>query len=136
MSINYERVYYGDNIKIFSTKFDGRCRYTNFLDSLSDHERKQLQKKITRNFNLFDKHKGKLFNKEKFRILKGFNCNGCKEFKIGQIRISFVQINNDAFLLDVFKKKKYEWSKSEKQRTEQLCNQFSRKILEGGCNEF
>lgn len=124
MLITYEGVFDEGNIKILATKFNGKCHYTKFLDDLkSEHERKSLKKKIDRRFILFDKKNGKLFNKEQCRPLKGFSCDGCKEFKIDQVRISFVQINNKVFLLDVFKKKQDKWSKSDREKTETLCTQ-------------
>ena len=136
MSITYESVFDGDNIKILATKFNGNCHFTNFLDKLSEHERKKLKKKIDNIFILFDKKEGKLSNKEKFRTLRDFSCNGCKEFKINQIRISFVQINHNVFLLDVFKKKQDKWPGNKIQKTEKLCTQVQEDIKKGGFYEF
>ena len=122
--IEYEIVFNGDNIKIFTSKLDGKCHYTLFLDKLSEKEKNELKNKIASTFKLFDNKKGALFNKEKFKVLKGFKCEGCKEFKINQMRISFIQIENEVFLLDTFKKKKNKWSKNQIKKTESLCDKI------------
>ena len=118
-----ESVFTGKNIEFLATKFNGRCYYIKFLEDLSEDERTKIKKKINMIYTIFDHSKGNLSNTEKVKALKGFSCDGCKEFKIGQVRISFIHVNNNVFLLDIFKKKQNKWSKKQKQRTEKLCTQ-------------
>ena len=134
MLIEYENVFNGENIKIFATRFNGKCPYTDFLDNLSENEKGKLHKKISNNFCLFDLNKGRLFNPEKCKPLK-FSCSGCEELKINQLRISFIREKSNIFLLDIFKKKSNKWPKHMKQKTEQLCNKVQEHI-EGGNYEF
>ena len=132
MLVTYDEVFNGDNVRILSAKFNGKCHYTIFLDKLSKDERNKLQKKFDAIFRLFDKTKGHISNTEKVRTLKSFTCNGCKEFKIKEVRISFIQRDNDVVLLDVFKKKQKKWSKISIQKTQKLCNQVQENIEKGG----
>ena len=117
--INFIDIWKGENIKIKAVRINSQRPYLDFFNALEDQE----QRKVDALFHFFDDQKGRIINNQKLKKLN-FTCDGCFEFKVGQVRISFAylkKMRDSVCLLDGFKKKQNEWPKNEKQKTQNLC---------------
>ena len=94
-----------------------------FIDDLSEGE----QDEAIALFKLLGEKKGKIFNKQKFKMLCANECGNIFEFKAHQVRIAcFTRPGYNYNLIYGFKKKTDAWPTHNLNAMEQNCRSFKK----------